>query len=133
MYQPRIERRQRIAIIVLAALLLIVGSLAAYKATAQTPPTRTATISFSAPTKYTDGSTITAGATITYGVYQGLKGQFKTRVSTITATSTTVNTGLQASEYCWHITAIIGGTESDASEEKCKSFLKPEIVTITVT
>lgn len=130
-YVPRMERRQRIAIAILAVLLLIAGSMAAYKASAQAP--RTATISFTAPTRYTDGTSIASGTTITYGVYQALKGQPKTRVATITATSTTVSTGLQASEYCWHVTAIIGGTESDPSEEKCKSFLKPETVTITVT
>lgn len=97
---------------------------------------RTATITFSAPTQYTDGSSIAAGTTITYRLYQGEKGQAKVQAATLTATATTVNTGLAAGkEYCWEVTAVINGVESAHSNEACKAFAfpTPTAVTITVT
>ena len=93
-----------------------------------------ATIKFNAPTKYEDGSTIATGTTITYNLYQGLKGAAKTKVGTVVSGST-VTTGLQSgSDYCWQVTAVINGMESDKSNEACKAFPfpTPQAVTITV-
>lgn len=99
----------------------------------------TATISFSAPTQRVDNTPVTG--TVSYKVYQGLKGQTKTVVGTITTTSTTINTGLQAgNEYCWQVSAVetlsgVAGPESSLSNEGCKAFAPgspPKVVTITV-
>ena len=135
-YHPRTERPQRLALVVLAILLAIVGTMAAIKARAQTA-TRSATLTFTKPTKYTDGSDIAAGTAISYYVYQAKKGEPKVRAGgTITGQTTTISTGLQAgTEYCWQVSAVIQGTESALSNEACKAFAfpTPETVTITVT
>lgn len=99
---------------------------------AQSAPT--ATISFAAPTKNTDGSAI--AGTLTYNVYQAIKGGTKVKVGTITATSMTVTAGLAAGvEYCWDVTAVANGQESAHSNEGCKAFAfpVPNTVVITVT
>ena len=92
---------------------------------------RTATIEFEAPTEYTDGAPITDP--ISYRVYQGDRGGEKQLIGTITETQTTINSGLERGrEYCWHVTAVVGGEESDPSNEDCKAFRVPMTVTITV-
>lgn len=148
-------------------LLLVIGALAmlfvTYKAVAQSQP-RTATITFQRPTKYTDGTDIPASVVISYEVWQGPRGACaftdpiagtggytgavvnsgctKTKVSTITGTSTTINTGLQPGETCWQLAAIAQGPKGQLSPESapgaavssCKTFLfpAPDVVTITV-
>lgn len=119
-------------------LLLLAGAAAmlfvTYKAMAQTP--RTATITFTRPTQYTDGSALGSAITVTYNVYQGAKGSTsKPKVATITSTATTVSSGLQPGETCWQISAVANGVESALSNEGCKTFAfpAPETVTITVT
>jgi hypothetical protein len=96
---------------------------------------RTATITFVAPTTRTDGSTITG--TLSYEVWQGLKGGTKAKAGTINNTSTTISTGLQGGrEYCWYVIAVeAGGGSSAPSNEACKAFSlsEPNVVTITVT
>lgn len=116
------------AYILIAMLIGLHVSLAAAQ-------TRTATITFTRPTKYVDGTDIAAGTTVTYNVYQGAKGATKTKVATISATATTINTGLQPGETCWQVTAVANGVESAMSNEACKTFPWPatEPVTITVT
>jgi hypothetical protein len=113
---------------VLAAL-----ALTASVAFAQVVP-NTATISFTAPAARLDGTPITG--TLSYGVYQGVKGQTKTKVATITTTTSTINTGLLSNvEYCWEVTAQEGtGPESTRSNEAFKAFgaSPPQKVTITV-
>lgn len=114
------------------ALLLL--ALVSTVALAQTP--RTATITFTAPTEYTDGAAITSGTAISYRVFQGTKGSTsKTLVGTITSTSTTINSGLQPGETCWQVKTVINGVESVASNEACKTFAfpTPNTVVITVT
>lgn len=120
-------------------LLLVIGALAmlfvTYKAVAQSQP-RTATITFTRPSAYTDGSSIPAATVVTYGVYQGAKGSTtKTKVGTITSTATTISTGLQPGETCWQVSAIANGVEGALSNEACKTFPfpAPDVVTITVT
>lgn len=112
----------------LIASLLLLGSYAAYAA-------NTATITFTAPTKRVDGSSITGA--LSYEVWQGIKGQAKTKVGTITATNTTVSSGLLGgNEYCWHVVAIEAGNPkpSDPSSDGCKAFelAEPQTVVITV-
>src|SRR5687767_13360218 len=113
----------------LAITLLLLSAVAS----AQTP--RSATITFSRPTKYTDGTDIATGTALSYKVLQGAKGTAKTVVGTITATATTINAGLQPGETCWQIIVVANGVESAASNEACKTFPFPstEAVTITVT
>lgn len=114
--------------------LILLASILPFAAESQEP--RTATISFTKPVLYIDGSAIAAGTTVTYNVYQGVKGSTnKPKVATITGTATTINTGLQPGETCWQVTAVANGVESAMSNEACKTFAWPaiEAVTITVT
>ena len=118
----------------LALLIAMSAVFWAKHAFAQTP--RTATITFTRPTTYTDGTPIAAATTVTYGVYQGAKGSTsKPKVATITSTATTISTGLQPGETCWQVSAIANGVESALSNEACKNFAfpAPDVVTITVT
>jgi hypothetical protein len=121
----------KVAALVIGAVVLGLASFGVFAQTA-----RTATITLTAPTQYTDGTTIASSAAISYRVYQGAKGSTsKALVGTITSTSTTINSGLQAGqEYCWQVTAVINGVESAQSNEGCKSFAfpTPNAVTITV-
>jgi hypothetical protein len=111
-------------------LIAIALLFVALPAIAQTP--RTATITFDAPTTYTDGSLIESP--ISYFVYQGARGATKPQVATITGTSTTITTGLQAGqEYCWEVTAVVNGVESARSNEACKSFPLPVPSAVTIT
>jgi hypothetical protein len=94
-----------------------------------------ATITFTPPTHYTDDSVIAEGTTITYHLYQGLKGQPKELVGEVT-NGQLVNTGLEdGNEYCWEVTATIATSSSDHSNESCKAFathipLPPVIITV---
>jgi hypothetical protein len=113
--------------LILAALLL-----AAFPAIAQTP--RTATISFVRPAEYVDGTPIASTVAVSYKVFQGARGATKTLVGTITATDTTITSGLQPGETCWQVSVVANGVESALSNEACKAFEFPatEAVTITV-
>lgn len=115
-------------------LVALMASFLAAPVEAQTSA-RTAMITFTRPTQYTDGTAIAEGTEVTYHVYQGARGTDKPRVATITATATTINTGLQPGETCWQVTAIANGVESAMSNEACKTFEWPatEAVIITVT
>ena len=115
----------------LLGVLMLIGACRVVQA--QEP--RIATITFHAPTKYTDGTPIEPGTEISYRLYQGEQGEDKQHVATISTTSTTVQTGLQPGKtYCWEVTAVINEQESARSNEGCKTFdhLVPEAVTITV-
>lgn len=127
----RAETKMKAAIVAMA--LLVLASVAFSVANAQTA--RTATITFTRPLQYTDGTDIAAGTALSYNVYQGAKGGAKTKVATITATATTINTGLPPGETCWEVTTLANGVESARSNEACKSFAfpTPEAITITVT
>jgi hypothetical protein len=115
----------------LLAVACVVG-LAAGNAFAQT--TRTATITFSRPTKYVDGTDIAAATVITYSVYQGTKGSTnKVKVGEITSTATTVTSGLQPGEVCFQISATANGVEGAKSNEACKTFAHPAPETVTIT
>ena len=114
------------------ALLLFAGLLLlAAAAFAQTA--NTATIEFTAPTKRLDNTTITGP--LSYKVYQGIKGQAKASVGTITATTSTITTGLVGgTEYCWQVSATEGtGPESALSNEACKAFALAGVTPVTIT
>lgn len=115
-------------------LLILALALFTIVAGAQTAPNQ-AVITFSRPTTYTDGTAIPSSVAITYGVYQGVQGQTKTKVASISAVTATINTGLlSGTVYCWQVTAAAGGAESAMSNEACKTFAPavPGAVTITV-
>jgi len=119
-------------------VLLMLGALAllfvAFTAVAQTA--RTATITFTRPAQYSDGTALGTGVAVSYNVYQGAKGSTsKPKVGTITGTATTISSGLQPGETCWQVTSVANGVESAQSNEACKTFAfpAPDVVTITVT
>lgn len=96
-------------------------------------------ISFPAPTKYTDGSDIPAGTPLSYNIYQGLQGQPKVKIATITTTGTTVTTGLlPGSTYCFAATAVtaagVEGAQSADNATSCKltPLLVPGSIVVTV-
>lgn len=94
----------------------------------------TATITFVAPTKNTDGSAITG--TLTYNLYQGTAAGAETKVaSAIAGSPFTVSTGLVASTTVyWYLTAVENGVESAPTNEACKVFpgVVPGTFTITI-
>lgn len=105
--------------------LSLVGLLAFFfgPVLAQTVPSRTATISFSPPTTYTDGTVIEAGTSITYKLYQGVKGQPKAFVRAFSASGEVVKTGLvPGATNCFEVTAVVGQAESAHSNEGCKDI-----------
>ncbi len=97
-----------------------------------------AVISFQAPTKYTTGEDIPAGTAISYNVYQGVQGQAKAKIATITTTGTTVSTGLvPGTTYCFAVTAVVAGVEGPqtpdtASSCKLTPLLVPGPIVVTV-
>ena len=111
--------------------LFIVTALVALSASAQNQ----ATISYTRPTTYANGTALDAATAVTYNLYQGIKGQAKSKVATVGAVTTTVNVGLQSGvSYCWTVSVVANGIEGDQSLEGCKdfSFGKPSTVTIIV-
>lgn len=128
------ERFVRGLAVALGAMFLLV--LLAWCAVANAQGTRTAMITFTRPTAYTDGTSLPTSVVVSYSVYQGAKGSTtKPKVATITSTATTISTGLAPGETCWQVTAIANGVESALSNEACKTFAfpAPDVVTITVT
>lgn len=128
----RLESEARAWAIVGACLVLVGALVFASIASAQEP--RTAVITFARPTKYTDGTDLLGTTVVTYGVYQGAKGNAnKPRVATITGTETTIDSGLPVGETCWQITSIANGLESAKSNEACKTFTQPAPQSVTIT
>lgn len=99
----------------------------------------TLTIGCTAPTKWTDGTSIAAGTPMAFKFFGALQGQPK-QLLTATAVSTcgfawTVPT---AGNYCAEATAIAQGTESDHSAESCSTVtppkpMPPTLITIAQT
>lgn len=117
-----------------AAAYTLIACLAAFAVSVYAQE-RTATITFSRPTQYVDGTPISPDTEITYRLYQGARGAEKQRVAEFTGTSTSVNSGLKPGETCWQVSAVANGIESERSNEGCKTFPWPatEAVTITIT
>lgn len=93
-----------------------------------------ATITFTAPTTYTDGTPIPAGTVLSYNVYQGLKGGIKGKVSTITSLTTLITTGLvPGNDYCFEVSVLANATESARSGEGCKLIKGPTAQAVVIT
>jgi hypothetical protein len=120
--------------LLLAAFAAVITACAVIPASAQTAST-SVTLSWTAPTKNTDGSAITG--TLTYNLYQGpAAGPFVKVASNITGTSDVV-TSLSAGN-CFAVTAVETGsatsTESALSNTSCDIVPgSPSGLTITVT
>lgn len=114
---------------ILAALVFSLCALAV-SASAQVVPT--ATLSWVAPTAYTDGTAIPAGTVITYNVYQGTSASTLAQVATgVTALTDVISTGLTVGKtYFFAVTAVTGGLEGPQSNVGSKAF---EVATVTLT
>ncbi len=104
---------KRLAIVLVALVL-------PFLAAAQAAPT--ATLSWTPPTTYTDGTAITQA--ITYNVYQGASALSLTKVASgVTTLTQTITTGLlDGVTYFWSITAVVGGVESAQAAPVSKTF-----------
>lgn len=104
----------------LLVLLTCLATSIAFGAT-----TYTAHLTWTAPTKYTDGSNITG--TISYRVTSGTLSQ--------TATATALDWQNATPGQCFTVSAIVGGIESDQSNPACLSAKPnaPASITVTVT
>jgi hypothetical protein len=120
--------RNLIAVLVVFSVLVLLPIAALAQ-----PVPNTATITFAAPTARLDGTPITGA--LSYKVYQGIKGQTKAAVGTITATTSTITTGLLGGvEYCWQVSAAEGtGADSALSNEACKAFPIAGVTPVTIT
>lgn len=116
------------------ALLLLPFALRAAEPVNAAPQVK---LSFSAATKFTNGTDFPVGAVVRYHVFGALKGAEKFLVgSPITATNTTISVGLEMGKtYCYVVYTEVNGSGifSAASNEACKSFDQPASVTITIT
>lgn len=120
--------------------LLLVG--AAGIALAASPAVRQATLSWTVPTLYSDGTAIGAEdlPTLRYNVYRGAKGTSpaaKTRIAESLDGLLYVDTVRPPGvEECYQVTALFNGqplTEGGPSAEGCKSHPRPAAGTPTLT
>jgi hypothetical protein len=98
-------------------------------ANAQTTST-SATLQFTAPTKRTDGVSITGP--LSYAILAGPRGGTKTRLSTPANPSGTTLPA-QAPGTCYQIVAIEGALESAPSNEACLNAAPNAATGLTVT
>jgi hypothetical protein len=97
------------------------------------------TVSCTAPTKFTDSSTITGA--VTFNFYGALQGQPKQLLTSVPLTScTSVRKSVNPGTQCYEVTAIVAGAESDHSAESCKTIATPKplppdapVVTLSTT
>lgn len=82
-------------------------------------------LDWSSPTKFVDGSLIPSGSTISYNLYAARKGETKTVIVSGIKDTGMLRTGIPVGEWCWQLTAVIGGVESDRSPEVCKRIAQP--------
>lgn len=82
---------------------------------------RTATLTWTAPTVYTDGSTI--NETLTYNVYAGLCSltDLPKVLGPVSALGAVLN-NQQPGERCYQVTAVAAGGESARTERASKTF-----------
>lgn len=90
-----------------------------------------AAVTWTAPTGYTDGTTIAAADKITYNLYAGAKGAEVLLQSGLTAPPANIP-AQPGVEVCGEVTAVVNGVESDRSNEGCttKPFPKPNAPTL---
>lgn len=94
----------------------------------------TATLTFTAPTSNTDGTSISSP--LTYNLYIGTaSGTEKLAASALAGSPIAVNTGLTpGSTFYFEVTTVENGVESTPSNEVCKAFAAsiPGTVVITI-
>ena len=111
-------------------LVLLSAIAAAFVLTACSSRAQTAvnpaTWSWTAPTTFTDGTTIPSTDAITYNLYVGTAGkgsEATTPVQTgITATTVTTSGYAAGAVVCGEVTSVVNGVESARSNEACKTF-----------
>lgn len=101
---------------------------------AQTAPT--ATLSWTAITTYTDGTTIPSSCPVTYNIYQGTTATTLTKVASgVTTLTSSISTGLtDGNTYFWAVTGVACTIEGAQSNVGSKAFAAgiPGTVTLTV-
>ena len=113
------------ALTLLSILIVTVGDVLTTSAHGATTPTYTVT--WSAPTKYTDQTTI-AGA-ITYQLYVGASGQEMRYKTPVTAPPYVLVPTPGPGQTCVQVTATVNGVESIRSAEVCATVpLPPPII-----
>jgi hypothetical protein len=106
----------------LAALWTIL--LNSMVAAAQAVSPVSAALTWTAPTKNTDGTAITGA--ITYNVYQGLAGALVKVGTGLTTAQDTITTGLTpGTTQCFAVTAVVAGIESGQSATACAAIPQP--------
>jgi hypothetical protein len=83
-----------------------------------------ACLSWRAPTRYTDGTSIPAGTAITYRIYRQTNG-IMTGLSNTTSSTSIKLISQPRGEQCYAVTANIGGSESVISNIGCKLIRSP--------
>jgi hypothetical protein len=95
-----------------------------------------ATLTWTAPTTYTDGSSIPSTVVVTYNVYQGPSATTLVKVASgVTTLTSSITTGLISGQtYFWAVTAVANGLEGAKSNVGTKVFaaVPPNAVTLTV-
>jgi hypothetical protein len=82
-------------------------------------------LDWSSPTRFADGSLIPSTSTISYNLYAARKGETKTVIVSGIKDTGMLRTGIPVGEWCWQLTAVVGGVESDRSAEVCKRIAQP--------
>lgn len=120
---------RKLALALFACLALPVAAMAQAAAPS-------ATLSWAAPTVYSDGTAIPSTVTITYNVYQGTSATSLTKVATgVTAVTDSITSGLaDGVTYYWAVTAVANSLEGAQSNVVSKSFpaAPPGTVVLTV-
>lgn len=102
---------------------IVAGALVAGLALAQNAPT--VTLTWMAPTTYTNGTAIPTTETLTYTLYEGATGVETQAATGLTGTSDIVTTGLTAgASVCFELTAtdVQKGTTSAKTSEVCTTI-----------
>lgn len=116
-------------------LLLVAALLAASAASAVSAAAPAFTVTWAAPTQYTDGTTI-VGA-ITYQMYVGAKGAEVKYKTPVTASPYVLVPTPGPGETCVYVTATVASVESAPSAEVCGTVAAtapkpPSVVAATV-
>ncbi len=106
----------------LAALFLLLINVPLY---AQTVPYNAANLSWAKVAEYDDFAPIIEP--VTYNVYAGTQGNAKARVVSGLKTNTVTRTNIPNGIWCWHVTAVANGIESNPSPEVCKNVKPPAV------
>jgi hypothetical protein len=83
-----------------------------------------ACLSWTPPTRYSDGTNIAPGTAITYRIYRQTNG-IMTALPNTTAGTAIKLLNQPRGEQCYAVTAIIGGSESVLSNMGCKQIRFP--------